>query len=46
MLDTGIHGLVLGLLYLASGRNLWASIIAHGVTDTVGIVLIFFGVGV
>ena len=46
MLDTGFHGLVFGILYLASGRNLWACIIAHGVCDTVGIVLIFFGVGV
>jgi uncharacterized protein len=46
MLDTGIHGLVFGILYLASGRNLWPCVIAHGVCDTVGIVLIFFGVGV
>jgi membrane protease YdiL (CAAX protease family) len=46
MIDTGIHGLVFGILYLASGRNLWASIIAHGVCDTVGIVAIFFGMGV
>jgi hypothetical protein len=46
MIDTGIHGLVFGILYFASGRNLWASVIAHGVCDTVGIVAIFFGVGV
>jgi CAAX protease family protein len=46
MIDTGIHGLVFGVVYLASGRNLWPCIIAHGVCDTVGIVLIFFGVGV
>ncbi len=46
MMDTGIHGLVLGILYLASGRNLWASIIAHGVCDTIAIVAVFFGVGV
>jgi membrane protease YdiL (CAAX protease family) len=46
MLDTGIHGLLFGVLYLASGRNLWAPVIAHGVCDTVGIVMIFFGVGV
>jgi len=46
MLDTGIHGLLFGVLYLAVGRNLWAPIIAHGVCDTVGIVMIYFGAGV
>ena len=46
MIDTGIHGMVFGILYLASGQNLWACIIAHGVCDTVGIVAIYFGVGV
>jgi len=46
MIDTGIHGLLLGILYLASGRNLWPCVIAHGVCDSAGIVLIFFGVGV
>lgn len=45
MLDTGIHGAAFGILYLASGRNLWAPIIAHGVCDTVGIVMIYFGAG-
>lgn len=43
VLDTGIHGLIFGVVYLASGRNLWASILAHGVCDTVGIVMIFLG---
>jgi membrane protease YdiL (CAAX protease family) len=45
VLDTGIHGLLLGVLYLAAGRNLWPCIIAHGVADTVGIVLIYLGHG-
>lgn len=43
MLDTGIHGLLLGVLYLASGRNLWACVIAHGVTDTIALTLAFLG---
>ncbi len=43
MIDTGIHGLILGVVYLASGRNLWASIIAHGVGDTIALALVFFG---
>lgn len=46
MLDTGIHGLLFGVLYLASARNLWPCIIAHGVCDTMAIVLILFGVWV
>jgi hypothetical protein len=45
VIDTGIHGLLFGVLYLAAGRNLWACIIAHGVCDTVGIVLIYLGLG-
>lgn len=40
---TGVAGLVLGSLYLLSGRNLWASIIAHAVTDTLSFVLIYTG---
>ncbi len=36
-------GLVYGALYLWSGRNLWAPIIAHGVYDTVALLLIFWG---
>lgn len=43
MIDTGIHGLLLGALYLASGRNLWACIIAHGVSDTVALIAVFLG---
>lgn len=36
-------GLVYGGLYLWSGRNLWAPIIAHGVYDTVAVLLAFWG---
>jgi membrane protease YdiL (CAAX protease family) len=36
-------GFVYGGLYLMSGRNLWAPIIAHGVYDTVALLLIFWG---
>jgi membrane protease YdiL (CAAX protease family) len=43
MIDTGIHGLLLGALYLASGRNLWVCVIAHGVTDTVALIAVFLG---
>lgn len=43
VLDTIAAGLVYGALYLGSGRNLWAPIIAHGVYDTVAVLLIFWG---
>jgi membrane protease YdiL (CAAX protease family) len=36
-------GLVYSALYLSSGRNLWMPIIAHGVYDTVALLLIFWG---
>jgi len=38
-----LHGLLLGALYLATGRNLWVPIIAHGLNDTVGFTLIYLG---
>jgi membrane protease YdiL (CAAX protease family) len=38
-----LHGLLLGTLYLATGRNLWVPIIAHGLNDTVGFLLIYLG---
>lgn len=43
MVDTALAGLVLGLLYIYAGRNLWLPILTHGVIDTVGFVLIFSG---
>ena len=38
-----IDGAILGLLYLATGRNLLAPIIAHGIQDTVDVLLIYSG---
>jgi hypothetical protein len=43
MIAITMTGLVLGGLYLATGRNLWVPIIVHGVNDTVGFILIFLG---
>ena len=43
VLDTILAGMLLGALYLASQRNLWQPVIAHGVIDTVGFTLIFLG---
>ena len=43
IVDEGLMGLLLGLMYLAAGRNLSVPILAHGVQDTVDFVLIFLG---
>ncbi len=43
ILDSGMAGLILGAAYMLSGRNLWASILAHGFIDTIGVVVLFFG---
>lgn len=39
----GVSGLLLGLLFLSSGRNLSIPIVAHGVSNTIAFVLIYFG---
>jgi membrane protease YdiL (CAAX protease family) len=44
MIATGLTGAIFGAAYLASGRNLWCAIIAHGLTDTLGFVMIYLGV--
>lgn len=36
---SGTIGVALGALYLASGRNLWLVILAHGFVDTIAMVL-------
>jgi membrane protease YdiL (CAAX protease family) len=41
MFLSAFSGLAQGLAYLAAGRNLWVSIICHGVTDTLGFILIY-----
>jgi uncharacterized protein len=44
VIATGLTGLIFGVAYLASGRNLWCAILAHGVMDTIGFVMIYLGV--
>jgi len=43
VLDSGVAGLVLGAAYMLTGRNLWASILAHGFIDTFAVFALFFG---
>lgn len=42
-IENGVSGLILGVLYLACGRNLWVPIVAHGVSNTIDLILIFHG---
>jgi uncharacterized protein len=42
-IDEGLLGLLLGAIYLRTGRNLTVPIIAHGIGDTIDFILIFFG---
>ena len=43
VIDSGAAGLILGTAYMLAGRNLWASILAHGFIDTFGVIDAFFG---
>ncbi len=38
-----VSGLFFGALYLATSRNLWLPILAHGFSDTIGLALIYLG---
>jgi uncharacterized protein len=43
VIDEGLMGLFLGLMYLGTGRNLAVPILAHGVQDTIDAVLLYLG---
>lgn len=43
IIENVIDGAILAALYFVTGRNLWAPIIAHGIQDTVDVVLIYLG---
>ena len=40
----GVTGLIIGLIYIVSHRNLWICIILHGLIDTVSLTAIYIGV--
>jgi len=44
ILDEALMGVLLAVIYLATGRNLAVPIVAHGVQDTIDFVLIYFGI--
>jgi membrane protease YdiL (CAAX protease family) len=43
VIGSTVSGLLFGVLYLASGRNLWLPILAHGFSDTIGLALVYLG---
>jgi len=43
VLDSTYSGLVLGSICLLSGRNLWAPILAHGLSDTFAVFAVYLG---
>jgi uncharacterized protein len=43
VVDSAVAGLAFGAAYLISGRNLWASVLAHGFVDTYGVTALYFG---
>ena len=43
VIENTIDGAILAAVYFATGRNLMAPIIAHGITDTIDVVLIYLG---
>lgn len=44
MIETATMGLVVGFIYLRTGRNLWVPIIAHALANTIKFSLFFAGV--
>lgn len=45
MVTVTVIGVLFGWAYLRAGRNLWVTIITHGLVDTVSLTAIYFGVG-
>lgn len=43
ILSNGAFGVLFGWIYLRSGRNLWITIIAHGLMNTLRFILLYLG---
>jgi membrane protease YdiL (CAAX protease family) len=41
---TACDGFMIGAIYLVCRRNLWVAVLTHGLIDTIGLTLIFFGI--
>jgi len=44
MLSTGLVGLSFGIVYLATGRNLWVPILCHAIMNSISFVMLFLGI--
>ena len=44
MVSTGLMGLILGVIFVANGNNLWLPILVHGFVDMVGLTFIYLDV--
>lgn len=42
MVDTGMTALILGTVYWVSKKNLWICIFAHGFSNTIALIIIYF----
>lgn len=42
-IQEGLSGLLLGIMYLASGKNLVLPIVSHGISNTIAFILIYYG---
>jgi uncharacterized protein len=42
-IQEGLSGLILGVLFLSAKRNLAVPIVAHGISNTLAFILIYFG---
>jgi len=45
ILSNGTFGVLFGWIYLRSGRNLWITIIGHGLINTLRFILLYLGTG-
>jgi membrane protease YdiL (CAAX protease family) len=44
ILLTTVMGSVLGLMYLATGRNLWPLVVAHATLDAMLMIMLYSGI--
>ncbi len=43
VLNTGVDGAIFAIIYLLSKRNLWLTILVHGIGNTLGLLAFYFG---
>ncbi len=46
IIQTGLFGLAMGIVYVASKRNLWVLVLTHGLVDTIAITALYLGAAV